>query len=613
MTREELLERLNGFEWKDIEFKHAARDVPQDAYKSVSAFANTAGGWLVFGVKQHGGAFEIEGVIEVDKVQNDFLSVLRGRQKINREIGVTESAIRHEGATVLAFFVPEAPRTAKPVYLNSDIRQSFIRRGAGDEKCTQTEIERMLRDASGVRYEAEPLDLDPARCFDEASLRWYRDQFNRSNPGRTEMLDDQAFLHQGGFVAEHQGKFLPTRMGILVLGADAYVRQVLPRMVVDVQRFSGKFSDDSAEFRWSDRLPAEENLIKSWQSLTDFYFRQAERPFGVDATTMRRMDAPPDYISFREAAINLLIHQDYGDHTRTPMIRFFTDVSEYFNPGDAFASTEQLLDPGDKEVRNPAIVAAFRRIGLSDQAGSGVGAIFSSWRRLGNLPPVLVNNKVDKTFTLQLWKEKLQTQEQILAQARLGVTLSEPEAAVFSYLLRKGSVNLVEIKGLTGLNGPSVQQLVQRLTVQVLIQPLGADAKTFVLAPHWVPILTPTIPSETPQNPESVGSGEAVQVTVQVQTIRPGLVQLTPAQWTILEHSDTPRTLNELLTLTNYKQRAYFKANQVSPLIDAGLLKMTLPDKPTSSRQQYVVTAVGLKLLAAHNQEGKGEQAHEIH
>ncbi|QQS04456.1 MAG: putative DNA binding domain-containing protein [Fibrobacterota bacterium] len=606
MTRDELLERLKGYEWKDIEFKLAARDVPNDAFKSVSAFANTSGGWLVFGVKEHGGGFVIEGVIEVDKVQNDFLSALRGRQKFNHEIAVTESAIHHEGATVLAFFVPESPRTDKPIYISNDIRQSFIRRGAGDEKCTLTEIERLLRDASGVRFEAEPLELDPAKCFDEPSLRWYREQYNRTNPGRTEILDDHAFLHHGGFLAEHQSKLLPTRMGILVLGADAYVRQVLPRMVVDVQRYTGKFAEYSPEFRWSDRLQSEENLVKSWQSLTAFYFREAERPFGVDATSMRRLDAPPDYISFREAAINLLIHQDYGDHRRTPMIRFFTDVSEFFNPGDALASTEQLLDPGDKEVRNPGIVGAFRRIGLSDQAGSGVGAIFSSWRKLGNLPPVLDNNKADKTFRLQLWKEKLQTQEQILAQARLGVSLSEPEAAVFSYLMRKGSVNLVEIKGLTGLNGPSVQQLVQRLTVQVLIQPLSPEAKTFGLASHLMSILTPQIPLETPTNPEGMAqtpeSGATVQVTAQVHSIPPALVQLTPAQWMILEHSDTPRTLSELLALTNYRQRAFFKAKQVSPLIEAGLLRMTQPDKPTSSRQQYLITGYGLKLKLARNE-----------
>ena len=39
MTQEELLDRLQGYEWKDIEFKQAHKGLPQDAYKTVSAFA----------------------------------------------------------------------------------------------------------------------------------------------------------------------------------------------------------------------------------------------------------------------------------------------------------------------------------------------------------------------------------------------------------------------------------------------------------------------------------------------------------------------------------------------------------------------------------------------
>ena len=77
MTREELLDRIQKYEWSDIEFKQAQRGVSQDAYETVSAFANTAGGWLVFGVRETDGALDVVGVVEVDKVQNDFLSTLR--------------------------------------------------------------------------------------------------------------------------------------------------------------------------------------------------------------------------------------------------------------------------------------------------------------------------------------------------------------------------------------------------------------------------------------------------------------------------------------------------------------------------------------------------------
>jgi ATP-dependent DNA helicase RecG len=52
LDRGSLLERLRGIEWDDFEVKEAAGGVPKTAYTTVSAFANTAGGWIVFGVKE---------------------------------------------------------------------------------------------------------------------------------------------------------------------------------------------------------------------------------------------------------------------------------------------------------------------------------------------------------------------------------------------------------------------------------------------------------------------------------------------------------------------------------------------------------------------------------
>lgn len=76
MNKEELIKRLEKYEWNDFECKKAQRGISEDTYKTVSAFANTKGGHLVFGIEDQNGKLEIVGVIDVDKVQNDFLSSL---------------------------------------------------------------------------------------------------------------------------------------------------------------------------------------------------------------------------------------------------------------------------------------------------------------------------------------------------------------------------------------------------------------------------------------------------------------------------------------------------------------------------------------------------------
>ena len=325
MTRDELLARLNSIEWNDIEFKEAAWAIPKDALSTVSAFANTAGGYLVFGVKEENGTFSISGVINADKVQNDFLGQVRDHNKISVYLPITGELHTLDESTVIVFYVPEAQRNEKPVFLDGNPKKAHIRRGGRDDTCTGDELLRFIRDAAMDRFDAEPLDLDIRRCFDESSVRWYRARFASSNPGKGGTDDDAEFLRKWGFLIERGGVLRPTRAAVLVLGSDEYVRQVLPRMVVDLQFYRHKADEYSPSVRWSDRDTVEVNLIKAWQSVVDFYFKHAERPFSVDAITLRRDDDPPDYISFREAAINLLIHQDFGDHTRVPVIRFFRD------------------------------------------------------------------------------------------------------------------------------------------------------------------------------------------------------------------------------------------------------------------------------------------------
>ena len=610
MTRDDLLAALQSIEWNDIEFKEATWAVPKDALSTVSAFANTDGGHLVFGVKQTNGTFTVTGVTDADQMQNTFLGQMRDTNKVSVLLPVEPKKHDLPEGIVLAFYIPEASRQQKPVYIDGNPKKAYIRRGGRDDTCTGDELLRYIRDASNTRYDAETLDVDIGRCFDEAAVRWYRARFAASNPGKDTAADDTSFLRTWGFLVEQGGVLRPTRAAILVLGSGEYVRQVLPRMVTDVQLYRNASNEYDSTVRWADRLTVEDNLIKAWQAIVEFYFRHSERPFAVDAATLRRDDDPPDYISFREAAINLLIHQDFGDTTRVPVIRFFRDQTEFFNPGDAFASREQLLDPGDKEVRNPSIVNAFRRIGLSDQGGTGVRAIFDGWRKLGYLPPEIENHRAEKSFRLRLCKVKLITEAQLLAQASLGAHLTEHEAAVFAFLMRSGQVDIADIKALTGFTGAQALDLAQRLTVQVLTEPLGEAAHTWRLVPH----LRTRFAAEAAENSEedqSSGAETAVagptdQVTEQVAPEQAGLDRfldrLTEVQWRIVGFADVPRSLAELMAHAGYRQRPHFVATHMEPLLAGGVLRPTIPDKPRSSRQRYVLTDAGIQLKLLHEQ-----------
>lgn len=83
MTKEELLLRIKNIEWDDFECKEALEKLPNNVWESVSAFSNTSGGWIVFGVKQQGRKFLVQGVNNGEKTESDFLNTLRNGQKFN--------------------------------------------------------------------------------------------------------------------------------------------------------------------------------------------------------------------------------------------------------------------------------------------------------------------------------------------------------------------------------------------------------------------------------------------------------------------------------------------------------------------------------------------------
>ena len=55
----------------------------------------------------------------------------------------------------------------------------------------------------------------------------------------------------------------------------------------------------------------------------------------------------------------------------------------------------------------------------------------------------------------------------------------------------------------------------------------------------------------------------------------------------ILDFCEIPRSRAELIEFTG-KSRNYVLKQLIAPLVECGKLKLTMPDKPKSSKQKYV-------------------------
>ena len=517
----------------------------------------------------------------------------------------------------------ELLRAQKPVFLNGDIRRAFVRSGGSDVRCSDEERNRFLIDAAAERPDGQGVDLNPSTAFDPDTIRWYRAVYE-ARPGNRSCatMSDTEFLAEMGLLVEQAGRQRPTRAAILIFGTNPTFRQLLPRPVVDCQRFTATRDNADTGERWFDRIVLDENLIRTWRSLIeDWYEKFAEHPFRLDPATMRRDDTPPDCQAFRESMINLITHQDYSDHSRKAAIRHYADQTVFWNPGDAFAADADLLEPGEREVRNPRIVLAFRRIGLSEHAGWGLRDVFRNWQQLGNVPPRITNDKRRKSFELVLKKEALLSEQQLLLQSQLGVRLTDDQARTLAFACRQQNLTLSQIKVVTGLSGPDATDVAGQLVKQVLLERVGVQR--YAIADHLLKRLAEAnVRGDSVPAPTEVVKDRDDSTAAESSVVRGGrtpsessraseelLTALSAIQWRIIELCDVPRrSANVMMMMIGETDRGRFKGQHVDPLLNAGILRMTNPDKPSAANQRYVLTEAGAALKAARLGKGKDER-----
>ena len=251
ISRVQLMEKLKYSEWNDIEFKSAHSNSPKRVLKTVSAFANTNGGLIVFGVHLEAGRYVISGVKDIDKVQYEFLTQTRDPQQISYQLSIETQRLEFDEGTVLCFFINEAPSEAKPVSLNRNMGETYIRRGASNYKCDRDELADFIRNAmSSSSYDSQPIETNVETFYDEESLALYRSMIEVGFTLKDRTISNETFLKERGFVVEHKGRQFPTRAAVLLFGDSQPFQQCLDKIVVDMQWYNHPQSEYSAENRW---------------------------------------------------------------------------------------------------------------------------------------------------------------------------------------------------------------------------------------------------------------------------------------------------------------------------------------------------------------------------
>ena len=397
----DLRARLRGLEWEDFEVKSAASGVPSSAYASVAAFANTSGGCLVFGAQENGGRFEVVGVGDPDAIQNDFVTTCRSTGKFSTPIDVRTAWLEVDGLVVLAFAVPSAGRHDRPVRVREERAwHTYVRVAGGDYRCTPREEARFLRDADASPFDTVMEPGTDVSMLDPPSVRWLQAAVTRRARGGVDPvasdLSAPAWLERFGLV--RAGEL--TRAAILLCGNSATRLRVKATPVADLRILATRSDEPLPPERWDDRVVCDGNVVQALAEMLSRIERLVPNPFALERDGVTRRAHGPQLPVLREALVNLLTHQDYGDSSRTATIRWFRDRVTFDNPGDSLLTPAELRHGGSSASRNPLIQRMMRLSGYAEPAGLGLSAMREQWMSLEGRPPEIASDPAAKWYRI---------------------------------------------------------------------------------------------------------------------------------------------------------------------------------------------------------------------
>lgn len=397
MTKEELLNRLNDIEWKDFEVKEASGGIPKSMWETISAFSNTAGGWIVLGVKEkkteNGTNYTLTGVSNAEKVEQDVTVVLRSRTKFNFPISGRCKKFKIEDKTILLFEIPLSPH--RPIAFKST-GEVYIRTGSGDTLATDLEVDAIVRDASfGCKSEQEVYgtSFDDLDLESIASYRSYLRDFNRSLSFPS--LDDGEFCKKLNIVLS-SGRL--TYGSLLMFGKRSSVLSVLPNFWIDYMEVPGRSYTDAGQ-RYTYRMPEQANIWEAFQLIMHRLRNFVDSPY-IEGPDIFGLEDNSQLFCLREGLVNFCAHSDFFASAH-PTIRVFTDRIVMQNPGRFILDVNEFRSRVLSMPRNPSIIRFFRYPKLSENAGYGIDTILK-WGSLTGSAVIFENDQLISTLTYPL-------------------------------------------------------------------------------------------------------------------------------------------------------------------------------------------------------------------
>ena len=348
-------------ETSNIDYKVALEErKPKSWLKSVSAFANSKGGIILFGVDDS--THELEGLDDVQQVAEKITEIINARILPLPRYEI--NSFTEDGKDFLELKIGDGPST--PYYLVIDGRkEAFIRSGNQSIPAPEHILNNLILKGKNLTFDALPTDYKindlsftllaatikekTNKKFDENkdffSLGLANTEKELTNAGL--LLSDQNPLKQS--------KIVCTRWKGLNKG-------IIAEDAIDDKEYNG-------------------SIIALLENADSFIKNNSKMSWKVVGMERQELEEYP-ITARREAIVNALIHRDYQILGAEIHIDMFDDRLEITSPGGMFdGSLIQNLEIKNipSMRRNIVIADIFSRLHYMDRRGSGLSRILESY------------------------------------------------------------------------------------------------------------------------------------------------------------------------------------------------------------------------------------------
>jgi ATP-dependent DNA helicase RecG len=315
---------------------------PKSWCKSISAFANTLGGFLIFGISDDN---QIVGLETPDKDAELISEIIKTRLNPIPEFKI--SFHTEDGNVLLIVQVFKGEET--PYYYSGDgLLEAYVRIGNESVKASPIELKRLVLrgrnttfDSQNSMYKVEDYAFSKLR---ERYKKWTGNSFDEKDLVSFGLATEDGYLTNAGALIADES---PIR----------YSRVFCTRWN-GLNKSGGTFDAlDDAEYEGSVL-----SLIENGEA---FIKRNAKMMWKKTANSREEM---PEYVerSYHEALVNAIAHRDYLINGSEVHIDMYNDRLEIYSPGGMpDGSNIQERDPVTvpSTRRNPVLADVFNRLG----------------------------------------------------------------------------------------------------------------------------------------------------------------------------------------------------------------------------------------------------------